>query len=311
MSVKLQGFIGLAAEQLHAWPEALCPEDPYCGDEVLDQTGNYANYCVFSSGEKISQGEHDEADSMFCASLRKILIGQDAYDELNQAAMALQIDFPATHDRRPARVAPFVLAESRLSDIVENWVPDIGVMAPDRVLGPWSDEPLSDWLRALCGRVFCFSPVLYPTIRPMGRESKSRPRPDLDTRRVLIAMMRAPTMLWWSDPVTPALPISDRWIPDGQVSGVPEAPAFVGRIYKTPEGWQTCCVLPLAIRPDPIPLKERIRLELMRLRRFERRVTWEDVLRDRGEVLYRSVCEQLWLQEDHRNALAAHWSSHS
>ena len=52
----------------------------------------------------------------------------------------------------------------------------------------------------------------------------------------------------------------------------------------------------------------KLRGELMRLRRFERRITWEDVLRDRGEVLYRSVCELLWLEEETREALSACWS---
>ena len=118
-------------------------------------------------------------------------------------------------------------------------------------------------------------------------------------------------MLWRTEGVEPLLPISDRWLPEGPVSGLPETPSFVGRIYKTPDGWQCCCVLPLPLLPDPGPLQARIHLELMRLRRFERRISWEDVLRDRGEVLYRSVCEQLWLEEDTRSALAACWSEFS
>ena len=128
----------------------------------------------------------------------------------------------------------------------------------------------------------------------------------------MIAMLRAPTLLWYGGGLEPALPISDRWVPTGAVSGLPDAPAFVGRIYKVSSvGWHACCVLPLPLRPDPAPLSARLRLELMRLRRFERRMTWEDLLRDRGEVVYRSVCETLWLQEETRQALEACWSDWS
>ena len=127
----------------------------------------------------------------------------------------------------------------------------------------------------------------------------------------MIAMMRAPTMLWWTEPFEPALPLSDRWRPDTAVNGLPDSPAFIGRIYCTPEGWHCCCVLPLPVRPDPTALMARLRLELMRLRRFERRMTWEDLLRDRGEVVYRTLCEQLWLRDETRDALAACWSDFS
>jgi hypothetical protein len=143
------------------------------------------------------------------------------------------------------------------------------------------------------------------------RPPRSRPRPSLEQRQCLIAMLRAPAMLWWTDPLEAALPISDRWMPQGPVRGIPDVPAFVGRIYLTPEGWHSCCVLPLPMRPDLAPIRARLRIELMRQRRFERRMSWEDLLRDRGEVLYRSLCEQFWLQDETRTAVAACWSDFS
>ena len=38
-------------------------------------------------------------------------------------------------------------------------------------------------------------------------------------------------------------------------------------------------------------------LELQRLRRHDRRLTWEDLLRDRPEVLYRTACEWIWMHD--------------
>jgi hypothetical protein len=311
MSLKLTAFTGPMHAIDRAWPESLDPLDPYGGDEVLEALGSFDNYQEYSRGEKLEQAAWAEWDARFCTAMRSILRGIDAHQELALSARMLQIDHEPTHDKRPPRVAPMPISDSRLSDAVENWVPDIGVVAPDRVLGPWADEPIPRWLRSLCGKVLSFSPLLAPAVRPMGRECRSRPRPHLDQRRCMIAMLRAPTMLWWTDPLESALPISDRWAPSGEVSGLPSSPAFIGRIYRSVEGWHACCVMPLPLRPDPSPLEARLRLELMRLRRFERRMTWEDLLRDRGEVVYRSLCEQLWLHDETREALAACWSDYS
>ena len=309
MSFKMGAFTGPLHEWERAWPEHLAPADPYSGDEVLDVPGRFDNYVAYGSGELLDEEGHRHWDERFCVIFRAIMAGESHPDELAEAARYLQVDLPRTHDRRPPRVSPYREPDSRLADAVENWVPDVGLLAPDRVLGPWSDEPLPPWLRSLCGKVVSFSPLLSPAVRPVGRECKSPPRPHLDMRRVLIAMLQAPTMLWWTDPVRPALPLSERWTPEGPVVDTPETPAFIGRIYKTPEAWTACCVLPLPHRMDPAPLLARLDLELMRQRRFERRMTWENLLRDRGEVLYRTVCEQLWLRDEEREAASALWSS--
>jgi hypothetical protein len=42
-------------------------------------------------------------------------------------------------------------------------------------------------------------------------------------------------------------------------------------------------------------LVRRLDLELLRLRRRERRLSWEVMLRERSEVLYRTACEWLWM----------------
>jgi len=172
MSVKLHGIVGTTHALDRAWPETLDATDPYAGDEVIEYPGRFANYARYSVEERIDEAEHDRWDSVFCESFRGVLRGDEDPVRLAEAARKLQVDLPLTHDRRPPRVAPRVLGEERLSDIVENWVPDIGILGPDRVLGPWADESLPAWLHRLCGRVLCFSPILPPAVRPMGREQE-------------------------------------------------------------------------------------------------------------------------------------------
>jgi hypothetical protein len=50
-------------------------------------------------------------------------------------------------------------------------------------------------------------------------------------------------------------------------------------------------------------------LELQRLRRHERRLTWEDLLRERAEVVYRTACEWSWLH--HEAETRALWAAAS
>ena len=200
MSFDYGAITGPLHEWERAWPYRLTPKDPYCGDEVLDVPANYQNYLTFSAGETLEELAFRAWDDAFCEAYRAILNGEDRWTDLGLAAAHLQIDLPIRHDLRPPRIAPWTLPDSRLSDAVENWVPDIGLVAPDRVLGPWADEPIPRWLRSLCGKVLCFSPLLAPAVRPMGRECRSRPRPPLHPRRGLIAMLRAPPMVWQTAP---------------------------------------------------------------------------------------------------------------
>jgi hypothetical protein len=106
-------------------------------------------------------------------------------------------------------------------------------------------------------------------------------------------------MLWSIQPggtVLPVLPLGERQVPDGPVAGLPDAPGVIGRAVWTGAGWHMHCGLPMPELPPAGPLLDRLDLELMRVRRRERRLTWEVLLRERSEVLYRSACEWLWLR---------------
>jgi hypothetical protein len=65
----------------------------------------------------------------------------------------------------------------------------------------------------------------------------------------------------------------------------------VGRPYRVGDGWAWSCVATLPRAPDTDVLLRRLRLELWRERTRERRMTFEDLLRHRPEVLYRAAFE--------------------
>ena len=54
--------------------------------------------------------------------------------------------------------------------------------------------------------------------------------------------------------------------------------------------------MPLPGRPPTAAIVRRLSLELLRLRREERRSSWEDLLRKRAELLYRLALGWAWFQ---------------
>jgi hypothetical protein len=185
-----------------------------------------------------------------------------------------------------------------MSDITENQLPQVGLVAPDRFLGPWADEPLPRWVRVQVAAAMMFVPELDPGVPAWARRIKREPMPAAPVRQSIRVISRTPPMVWKvdGDVLEPLLPLGERFMPRGPVAGIPDVPAVIGRVIACESGSYLAAGLPLIRSPPVSVIERRLRLELLRLRRGERRLSWEDVLRERGEVLYRSCFEWLWLQ---------------
>lgn len=286
----------------YAWPERVSTRDPWAGDEALFAPGDYANYKRFAphSFERplLGPAAYAEAELRFHAVMRDVLEGAAPWTAIRAPADELAVLSPARHDRRPLRPVPIQLHDDALADTAEDWVPDIGLVSAERVFGPWAEGHLERRWRRLAGAVMGFAPLIFPDNNAINRACRNKPRPP----RVLRASMRgighAPPMLWRIDgqEITPLLPLGRVFRPVGPVRALPDAPAAIGRAVPGPEGWFLACTLPLPEIPPPALLLRRMKLELLDLRRTERRATWEDALRGRIAPLYRVAASWLWLQ---------------
>jgi len=281
-----------------AWPEELRPEDPFAGDEGIADPATFAQYLKWVRPARLSESEFLAADAEFLEAYFDILAGRQPWGATDSAASRLVVNHDLRHDQRPARPAMAPLSDDVICDLAEDWVPSLGLMAPPRVFGPWSMLDLPRRLRVYSGAVMSFSPVFPPSIRPMSRPGRTKPKVDGVIKSGLIAVLRSPMMLWRpceDGSLEPLLPLARRSLPEGPVTGVPEAPYVLGRAVRHPDGWWLACALPLPSLPDPQILQRRVVLEYQRLRRHDRRMTWEDVLRDRSELVVRTACEWLWV----------------
>ena len=299
---KVQSIVGRDPALDSASPYRLMLRDPYAGDEALPWSGSHDNYvrhmAWLGRDDALNRDQYSALDIEFERVYRQILDGHADWDAIDPIAEALQVDFRLRTDRRPPGEAESRVTDAQLSDITENQLPQVGQIAPDRFLGPWADEPLPRWVRVQVAAAMVFVPELDPGVAPWARRIKRKPMPSASVRQTLRVMARTPPMLWKVNGrcLEPMLPLGERFMPEGEVVGVPNVPAVIGRAIATKDGPYPAATLPLMRIPPAAVIRRRLWLEYIRLRRRERRLSWEDLLRERGEVLYRSCFEWLWLQ---------------
>jgi hypothetical protein len=300
---RVRGYAIPDADLDHAWPTAQLPMDPWAGDEALKMRGSYQDYLVhcerISQTPTLDEAAHESWDDRFEQIYRKILDGHAAAGDIEESAKMLRVWGPTRHDLRPLPSSQQFIPDTRLADITENQLPQVGMIAPGRILGPWSDTELPRWVRVVAAAAMAFPPEIPPGVPAWARAIKRRPKPPSSERTAIRSISRCPPMLWritGPQSVVPHLPLGARQIPNGVVRDLPDAPAVIGRVVWTGQDWRLACGLPLPQLPPKAPLVGRLELELLRLRRRERRMTWEVMLRERSEVLYRTCCEWLWLQ---------------
>ena len=192
------------------------------------------------------------------------------------------------HDRSIIHKAQSVMSDTQLAAIAEDWVPDIGLFAEERVLGPFAPRHK---LRTLCGAILSFSPLLRHNCTPIGQYGSLKSRTK--GSHSLGIQAKTPVVPWKihdNDSVSPLLPIEERYIPNMPLQSLPQTPFMIARIVASSTGYTLSCVLPLpAVSPQY--LFNRMRLEWIRLQYQNRYIYWEDMLRFRAELLYRSSLE--------------------
>ena len=151
-----------------ATPDLLAPHDPWAGDEIEMQPGSFDNCVRFAPAEvKLTRAEHDEADAAFRRLYRQILDGDAPWGSEAEVVSVLGVDAPIRHDRRPLNEALSHISDTTLAEMAEDQVPDIGVVAPDRVLGPMSESALPRKLHRIAGAVMGFAPIIRGGVMPL------------------------------------------------------------------------------------------------------------------------------------------------
>ena len=196
------------------------------------------------------------------------------------------------HDGSRLNPTSELCSEIFLANLTEDWIPDIGLFGQERVLGPFAPYPA--W-KILCGAILCFSPLLKHGVTPAGR--------FVDTQKSnhtlsLGLQAKTPCMLWKQKDqcVEPLLPLATHYRPTGKIHKLPNQTCFVARISPLQAGWTASCVLPVP-EIETKYLYNRLLLEWLKLQRSNARIFWEDILRYRSELIYRSILEYCYIYQ--------------
>lgn len=278
----------------NAWPTILDPRDRRAGDELLPASGSYENHRDFRSGELLSEAEWAELDGQFVRLFPRVLTGRAPAEELEAVAQAMGLCSAMRHDGRRCDVVDPFVSDGLLADIAGNYLPEVGPIAAERVLGPFADLVLPRSLRRTAVGLLATIRLVAPAERPIERFCEDKPRPPIPLRAAVRAAFLAPPMLYAvEDGLRPMFPLAPGFrVADPPI--LPDAPAVLGRLVPTSQGSAFVLGIALPIVPDIEPLTRRLTWELWSVRRHELRLTWEDLLRERAEVFYRAVMEQVW-----------------
>lgn len=284
----------------YGWPLALDPADPWDGVSTLpDPDASWADHQVRTRPPLPDQETWAADDTLWQAQAHEVLRGERSWSDPDWLACATRLGLigPLTHDRRALSLATVDLPLQLQVDLLENQGPDLPEAGLDFVLGPYADLDPPQPLRALAAAVMMWLRVHAHGRRTVDAWVRDAGKPHLDQRQALKALERAPPMLWDTTvtPWRPLLPVMAGALPPGPVEGVitPLVPGptvcAVARLLPLSDGrWVAHTALGLPLVPPSDVLIRRLTLALWRLRRSNRRATWEDALRARPEVLYRT-----------------------
>jgi hypothetical protein len=282
----------------NAWPTERPEPDCWGGDEYLYDASNYENHRSFSCQPLASKGDYEATDRLFMTEWIACVARGDFHGSADLLGLAQDLGLPRTPhpDRRPPKVAPMHIDPFEIWEMLENAVPDGVMVAQDRVLGPYADEAISRKLLRIATEAYAFSPTADAGLPARKRWAQDMARPTVAVRAAMRAIEHSPAMIWQVDEeggCRPLLPLAKPYWPTGAIHGHTEqlprcqGDALVARITPTEDGtWQITGGL-WVLTPPLEPLLERLEFEHLRLSRHERRLTWEDLLRWRAELLYR------------------------
>jgi SAM-dependent methyltransferase len=305
-----------------SWPESSSEIDPF-HDEAPARSG-YADY-------RHGGGTLDEARyEAFAAAFVADMAAGARPEQLRQRAVDLRVWGRPLPDHRTERpVAAYVPSEADVARIAGDFCPTGAAEAADRVLGPLAlgldianPDHRATLLAAFAHHAFVLADGLG---RPQGRgfdPGKSgfdqwlrrKPRPFPEQRHAVRAVYRAPLTAWILHRKVPGgwilddlVGLTPAAVPTGPVQisqmGCPIREARPGdtllaRVLQGPDGWHAFGAIAIPGGPPRQSVQTWMYLELMRGRLTRRSLTVDRMLRRRGHVLARRVCEWAFLAGD-------------
>ena len=247
------------------------------------------------------QGEPTYHEDRFIQLYTKALItGTFIAEQWESWATKSNIPISLWIENCPIVHAHSILPLELMSNICEDYVPHIGLFIDDLFFaGEYNPD-----LRGLAGAVASTLPLLKHGYSPLYKISVQHPRLRSTLHKSLTAHHRTPTMLWkkFGDGAQPLLPIGSQYIPPivENLHTISED-VFIAKMISVvdPQSnqdsrWIAHLVLEV---PQTLEytltnyLRTRLQIAWYRYRRHSEKICFEDILRERSDLIYRSLIE--------------------
>ena len=192
--------------------------------------------------------------------------------------------------------AETLLSLELMSNICEDYIPHIGLFVDDLF---WNGQGRLD-LWSLGGAIAATLPLLKHSHCALYKISEQHPKLRDPLHKSLTAHHRTPTMLWRKNgnSASPMLSIGAQYIPHTvkNLNSI-DSEYFIAKIiYMTDDASSGYANLILAV-PEDIAVKlqkyltTRLLIAWFRYRRHNFKICFEDILRERSDLLYRGLFE--------------------
>lgn len=218
--------------------------------------------------------------------------GEFSLEAWNSWADLCSIPLIPWHENCAPVPAQTLLSLELMSDICEDYVPHIGLFIDDLMWGGLGEQSL--W--PLGGAIASTLPLLKHSHCALYKMAEQHPRLRDKLHKSLTAHHRTPTMLWEKsgNTVTPMLKIGQQYIPT-HVENLNEIAGkyFIAKMIHLPtEGpWKANFVLSVPeqnVHELQAFLQVRLLIAWFRYRRHNHKICFEDILRERSDLIYRS-----------------------
>ena len=176
-----------------------------------------------------------------------------------------------------------------LSNLCEDLVPHIGAFLDDLLWGGFEGSTV------LGGAIASTLPLLKHGQCVLSKIHDYRPKiSPLSYHQSLTAHHRTPTMIWRKSDGTlePMLPLARQYSIDSidNYGALPNT--FVAKVIRIDQRWKAHFILPFDNSQTLIrALHTRLLLEWFRYRRHSHNICFEDILRGRSDLIYRTITE--------------------
>jgi len=279
-----------------AWP-LITPLEPDSGDFGIIKQASYEYFCQRTSSAH-SRDAFAVLEEEFLQMYQDCIDGQ-SYNEENWRLWSNinALSFAPHHEIAKPLQAESYIPIQYLSDLSEDYIPAIGLFSDSFILGPLADTLIPSVLRQLAGAICSTLPLLPYKHSAASKAFEQRPKLPLHIHQSLSAHCRYPFMLWkiQENQATPLLPISPQYIPTKPVTLLPNTSFMIGKIIQVNEQWVAHFVFPIRqLNHLDENLRIRLQVEWLRAQRHCSNLVFDDILRERADILYRYAVEHIF-----------------